>query len=230
MVRRMARSDEPAQDRGGRRVGRCRGRPAAPSRRSGRAPFGALPRTPADRHPHAGVVPERGACGDVEAAGGASIPAADGDPPPAGGRVAPPLREARQPRLFSRQAADGTRTAWRGRPAQAGIEARPGDDGKVRREVAQQGDGREAAAGHRDDAPAGQPAATCSSACWPQSVGVLCRLPRPAACRSEGASTVRKGRPQTQPAQRTGASSMTQSQRRPLALTKWPWLERTGSR
>jgi hypothetical protein len=37
-------------------------------------------------------------------------------------------------------------------------EAQPGDDGQVRREVAQQGDGGEAAVGHRDDAPPGQPA------------------------------------------------------------------------
>jgi hypothetical protein len=27
-----------------------------------------------------------------------------------------------------------------------------------------------------------------------------------------------------------GGNSMTKSQRNPLALTKWPWLERTGSR
>src|SRR3954447_10429831 len=45
---------------------------------------------PADRHLHAGVVPERGAGGDVEAAFGAAIPAIDPDPVPergAGGDV-----------------------------------------------------------------------------------------------------------------------------------------------
>jgi hypothetical protein len=76
----------------------------------------------------------------------------------------------------------------------------------------------------------GSQRATCSSAWRPQSVSFLKRMPRAVAYRSEGASTARKGSPQTQPAQGTGASSMTQSQRRPLALTKWPWLERTGSR
>ena len=76
----------------------------------------------------------------------------------------------------------------------------------------------------------GSQRATCSSACRPQSVSFLKRMPRAAAYRSEGASTARKGSPQTQPAQGTGASSMTHSQRRPLALTKCPWLERTGSR
>src|SRR3954453_1513097 len=45
---------------------------------------------PADRHLHAGVVPERGAGGDVEGAFGAAIPAIDPDPVPergAGGDV-----------------------------------------------------------------------------------------------------------------------------------------------
>jgi hypothetical protein len=32
------------------------------------------------------------------------------------------------------------------------------------------------------------------------------------------------------PAQTIGTSSIRPSQRRLLALTKWPWLERTGSR
>jgi len=76
----------------------------------------------------------------------------------------------------------------------------------------------------------GSQRATCSSACRAQSVSFLCRRPRRLAERSEGASTVRKGSPQTHPAQGTGASSMTHSQRRPEAFTKWPWLERTGSR
>src|SRR3954466_15195336 len=41
---------------------------------------------------------------------------------------------------------------------------------------------------------------------------------------------VRKGRAHTHPAHGIGASSITHNQRRPLALTKWPWLDRTGSR
>ena len=76
----------------------------------------------------------------------------------------------------------------------------------------------------------GSQRAVSSSACRAQSVSFLCRCPRPVAYRSEGASTVRNGRAQTQSAQGTGANSMTQSQRRPLALTKWPRLDRTGSR
>ena len=49
-------------------------------------------------------------------------------------------------------------------------------------------------------------------------------------CRLEGASAVRNGRAQMRCAQGIGASSITLSQRRPDALTKCPWLERTGSR
>jgi hypothetical protein len=45
-----------------------------------------------------------------------------------------------------------------------------------------------------------------------------------------GASSVSTGSAFTRAAQGTGASTMKLSQRRPLVLTKWPWLERTGSR
>jgi hypothetical protein len=51
-----------------------------------------------------------------------------------------------------------------------------------------------------------------------------------ASARSDGASSVSTGSALTRAAQGTGASTMKLSQRRPLVLTKWPWLERTGSR
>src|SRR5918998_286502 len=125
-----------AERSSGRPVGRCTGRPAAPSRGAGRAPFGALRRTPADRHPHAGVVPKRGAGGDIETALGASIPAVDGDPAPGRGRVPQSLGQARQAGTFDRRTPGPAWLAWRGWLAQAGIEAQPGDDDQVRREVA----------------------------------------------------------------------------------------------
>ena len=54
-------------------------------------------------------------------------------------------------------------------------------------------------------------------------------LPRaPLRRRQHGQERQRPGPPR--PAQGTGTTSMRESQRRPLALTKWPWLERTGSR
>jgi len=113
---------------------------------------------PADRHPHAGVVPERRAGGDVEPAPGPPVPALDGDPAPGRARAAQPLCEARQPSAPDRRAAGRSRTPPRRRFAQAGVEAQAGDHGQVRRQVARQGDGGEAAVGHRDDAPPGQPA------------------------------------------------------------------------
>src|SRR3954466_6820473 len=75
----------------------------------------------------------------------------------------------------------------------------------------------------------GSQRAVWSSPCRAQSVSFLCRWPRSVAERSEGASMVRKGRAHTHPAHGIGASSITHNQRRPLALTKWPWLDRTGS-
>ena len=65
---------------------------------------------------------------------------------------------------------------------------------------------------------------------WAQSVTVLWRRPRVSWYRSDGARTVRKGRAHTRRAQETSASSVRLTQRSPLALTKWPWDERTGSR
>src|SRR3954447_10406845 len=58
--------------------------------------------------------------------------------------------------------------------------------------------------------------------CRAQSVSFLWRLPRWRQYRSEGARAVRNGRAQTRPAQGIGARSIRLSQRRPLALTKWP--------
>jgi hypothetical protein len=48
--------------------------------------------------------------------------------------------------------------------------------------------------------------------------------------RSDGANTVKNGKPQIRPAHGTTASSCIEIQRSPLALTKWLLLDRTGSR
>ena len=78
--------------------------------------------------------------------------------------------------------------------------------------------------------PGGSRRAAWSRACPAQSVSFLCLPPRSRANRSEGASTVRNGSAQTRPAQGIGAKSESDTQRRPLAFTKCPWLERTASR
>jgi hypothetical protein len=76
----------------------------------------------------------------------------------------------------------------------------------------------------------GSQRAACSSICLAQSVSRLWRPPRSRALRSDGASTVRNGSAQARPAQGTGTTSMSESQRSPLAFTKCPREERTGSR
>ena len=68
------------------------------------------------------------------------------------------LGQIGQPRTLDRRSPSLPRPARRRWFAQAGIEAQTGDHRHVRREVAQQGDGREAAVGHRNNAPARQPA------------------------------------------------------------------------
>jgi hypothetical protein len=78
--------------------------------------------------------------------------------------------------------------------------------------------------------PGGSQRAVWSRPCLAQSVSFLCALPRVRANRSEGASTVRNGSAQTRPAQGIGAKRESDTQRRPLAFTKCPWLERTASR
>ncbi len=72
--------------------------------------------------------------------------------------------------------------------------------------------------------------AVWSRACLAQSVSFLCALPRSRANRSEGAGTVRNGSAQTRPAHGIGANRDSDTQRRPLAFTECPWLERTASR
>jgi hypothetical protein len=61
-------------------------------------------------------------------------------------------------------------------------------------------------------------------------VSGLKRRPGRCAVRSEGASTVKNGNAHTRPAQGMGTSSIRHTHRSPRTLTKWLWLERTGSR
>ena len=48
--------------------------------------------------------------------------------------------------------------------------------------------------------------------------------------RSEGARTVKNGNAQTRWVQGIGTNTCSEIQRNPLAFTKWPLLDRTGSR
>jgi hypothetical protein len=63
-----------------------------------------------------------------------------------------------------------------------------------------------------------------------QSTNDLWRLPLVSSWRCDGANRVRNGKAQRRCAKGSGIMAMKESQRRPLALTKWPCEERTGSR
>ena len=62
--------------------------------------------------------------------------------------------------------------------------------------------------------------ATCNKTCRAPSTSDLWRTPRLSAQRCDGISTVRNGSAQTRRAHGTGTSSIADSQRKPLALTK----------
>src|SRR4051794_5961375 len=80
---------------------------------------------PADRHLHAGVMPERGAGGDVEAAFGAAIPAINPDPMPGRGWIAPPFQQARQASAFAPGSPERAGHPGWGRLIQTGVEPQP---------------------------------------------------------------------------------------------------------
>ena len=67
-------------------------------------------------------------------------------------------------------------------------------------------------------------------ACRARVVSVLWRLPLASLQRAEGARIVRNGSAQVRFAQGIGTATISDSQRRPLVLTKWPLEDRTGSR
>src|SRR5215210_5005089 len=71
----------------------------------------------------------------------------------------------------------------------------------------------------------GSQRAVSSSACRAQSVSFLCRCPRPVAYRSEGASTVRNGRAQTQSAPGNGSQ---QHDAKPAQATGFDEVATTG--
>ena len=70
----------------------------------------------------------------------------------------------------------------------------------------------------------------CRIACFAQVVSVLWRLPFSSLHRADGARMVRNGSDQVRPDHGIGTETMIDNQRRPLALTKNPLEDRTGSR
>src|SRR6476646_7887206 len=86
---------------------------------------------PADRHAHAGVMPERRAGGDVQALLGAAIPAVEADPLPARGRVCQPLLQAWLPSPFDPWPPTRAGLAGRGWRVEGRIKAQPGDQAQM---------------------------------------------------------------------------------------------------
>ena len=196
------------------------------------APAGVAQQDPTDRHNRqAGVAPDSGVRADLHNAVALAIPARHGQALPLGGLVGQHLGQGWQPLPLGPGPSDSARPArWR-----RFIE------GSMRRRRATQVTScrRRAARNSRAEKPLsltstsgrlGIQRRACRTSCRPQSVSFLWRSPRLRQYRSEGARAVRNGSAQTRPAQGIGTKSIRLSQRRPLALTKWPWLERTGSR
>src|SRR3954466_11105663 len=96
---------------------------------------------PADRHLHAGVMPERRAGSDVEPALAPAIPAVEPDPMLARTRVLQPLSQAWLPSPFDPWPPAGAGHAGRGWRVEAGIKAQPGDQAQVAARIAQQRNG-----------------------------------------------------------------------------------------
>src|SRR3954466_10673807 len=113
---------------------------------------------PADRHLHAGVMPERRAGSDVEPALAPAIPAIDPDPAPGCGGIGQPLRQAREASPFYPWSSERAGLAGWGRLVQASVEPQPRDHAQVPAHLAQEFDGGEAAVPHCDHPPSRQPA------------------------------------------------------------------------
>ena len=112
---------------------------------------------------------------------------------------------------------------------QPGVQAQTGDHGQPVTDRGEQFDNGIGGVGNGNEPATRQPAASQKQQ-LPAPVGQ--RLVAPADLPGKtfrGASVVRHGSPQIRPAHGIWTSSMTLIQRSPLALTKWPCEERTGS-
>ena len=107
---------------------------------------------------------------------------------------------------------------------------RPGDHTNAVADRGQQFERREAAVGDEESRRLGNQRLVCRIACRAQSVSVLCRKRCFSLHRADGASMVRNGSAQCRADQRIGTTTISDSQRRPLVLTKCPFEDRTGSR
>jgi hypothetical protein len=163
-----------------------------------------------------------------------AVPLTQGDPLPARIGVGSHLDQRRQALPFLPRAAFLMRTAGWSRFVQRRIQAKSGNNtnwpGQVDHPPQQRNHGKNAIGDH-DQLPRRQPAMQLEMH-LPGPIGQL--LVRPLARRIEslGGGQDRQERQGRHPrgAQVIGGNSAKLNQRRPLALTKCPWLDRTGSR
>jgi hypothetical protein len=194
------------------------------------------------------MAPDGGVRADLHDAVALAIPAGHGHALPSCGLVGQDFDQARQSRALGPGAPDSAGPPWRRRLVEGGVEAQTGDAGDLLPEQGgQELESGEATVGHQHQRPVRHPAAGLQDQ-LPSPVGeLLVAQPALAAVALRGserrqerqslrwhstryAAGTLTSSAQARPAQEIGTSSIRLSQRRPLALTKCPWLERTGSR
>ena len=235
--------DEPAEDHCGRRIQVC----AEECCRRVLAGWIAH-QHPADRHRRgAGMVPDRGAGGGEQFTLLGVVPLRDDHGRPNGLPAGQHGTQCRQATPLQRGTSALTLPAPRRRLEQGGIQPEPGDHTDVAAHRGQQFERCEAAVGDKDEQTVGQPAfglqdrlprpvgqRLASDASFPSTLrcefALLCRLRCFSLHRADGARTVRNGSAQCRPDQLIGTTTISESQRSPLVLTKCPFEDRTGSR
>src|SRR3954469_24874480 len=187
---------------------------------------------PPDRHDgQSSMAPDRGAGAQVNGALAPAIPARHQGVLPDRARIDKHLGQVPQPLALGPRTSDCSGQTGRCRIIEGGIKAQAGDaDDTVADKSGQESRAAKLLSATSTRSRPGSHLRACRTTCLPHSVSFLCRRPCSRLYRSEGASAVRNGRAQMRSAQGIGTSSIALSQRRPDALTKCPWLERTGSR
>ena len=176
------------------------------------------------------MVPDRGAGGGEQFTLLGVVPLRDDHGRPNGLPAGQHGTQCRQATPLQRGTSALTLPAPRRRLEQGGIQPEPGDHTDVAAHRGQQFERCEAAVGDKDEQTVGQPA-----------FGLQDRLPRPVGQRlvplavllappRRWGETVRNGSAQCRPDQLIGTTTISESQRSPLVLTKCPFEDRTGSR
>src|ERR1700712_3493218 len=176
------------------------------------------------------MIPDRGIGHDLQLAWSTAIPFCHDDRCPYGFWIFQDGFECWQASSFQPWPAPLSGSARRSRRKQAGVNPQSGDQADVTTKCLDQVKGGEAGVGDNNQATIWQPTLGLQNDLTRPINHLLCRRLCSSFQRLDGARTVRNGKAQRRFAQGMGTMTMRDSQRRPLALTKWPREERTGSR